>query len=159
LLALRQSIVDAAVVPDICCQVTTEERFLKYVQGQYLIMLIPGAMKPEDQGGEGQSEVILNGTITFRLLAQSALDPATSDLIALTDNNSTTGIYVLFTKLLQVIRFWDQCDESGNTYLMQPMRMASGLTQPRRSDEHNQYVYMDTTAEFKICVAQGASGA
>ena len=155
---MRQSIVDDSVVPDTCCQITTEERTLEYPQGQYIIMLIPGSIKPEDQGGEGENETIFVGSITFRLLSQNILDPATSDVVAMTDTDTTTGIYVLFQSLLQVIRFWDKCDEVGNTYLIQPMRIGSGLSQPRRNEKHEQYVSADLMVEYKICVGKGISG-
>ena len=158
LLAFRKSIVDAGVVASTCCQVVTEERFLQYVAGEYSVMVIPGPLRPDDQGGEGENETIFNGTLTLRLLAQTALDVATSDVVALTDNNTTAGIYVLFQRLLQVIRFWDNCDSQGNTYLIQPMRVSSGMTQPRRSQEHEQYVYSDIVMEYRICIGKGVSG-
>jgi hypothetical protein len=158
LLALRQSIVDAEVVSDSCCQIVTEERFLEYSQGQYLVMLIPGVIRPQDQGGEGENETIFEGIVTFRLVSQTTLDVATSDVVALTDTETTTGVYVLFQNLLQVIRFWDECDAQGNSYLAQPMRIASGLSQPRRHATHAQYVWMDVTSEFRICIGTGGSG-
>ena len=157
LLALRQSIVDANIVPAIACRISTEERTLEYAQSQYIVMVIPGALVPEDQGGEGQEETIFRGGIIFRLLCQAALDTPTGDVVALTDQNTTTGIYVLFQQLLQVIRFWDYCDPAGNGYLVQPMRMGT-VTQPRRNSEHSQYIQMDVPAEFKICIGKGVSG-
>ena len=157
LLALRQSIVAAKVVSDTCCQVATAERTLQYPQGEYLVMLIPGELTPEDQGGAGIYETIFRGRITFRLVCQTILDTATSDVTALTDSSTTVGLYVLFTNLLPVIRFWDQGDSQGNAYLMEPMRLSSGLSQPQRSEEHSQYVTADLMAEFRICIATGGS--
>jgi hypothetical protein len=37
------------------------------------------------------------------------------------------------------------------------LRLASGLTQPRRHEKHQQYVYCDVDAEYKICIATGGS--
>lgn len=159
LLALRQSIVDAGIVSDTCCQLCTEERTLEFAQGQYIIMLIPGALSAVEQGGAGESETIFDGTLLFRLLALTALDVATSDVVALTDTETTVGIYVLFQQLLQVVRFWDECDGGGNNYLVQPMRIrTNGLTQPRRHEKHSQYVTADFSTEYRICIGQGESG-
>ena len=157
LLAIRQSIVDAGVVPDKACQITTEERFLEYPQGQYLVMVIPGPIIPEYQEGAGYAETIFSGTLRFRLVAQNVLDSAITDELALTDTNTTTGLYVLFQKLLPVVRFWDGCD-GINSYLIEPVHIAeSGLTQPRRDSTHEQYIYMELPAQYRICIATGGS--
>jgi hypothetical protein len=159
LLAFRKSIVDAGVASASCCQICTEERTLEFAQGQYIVMVIPGLLNATDQGGAGENETIFDGTLTLRMLAQTALDVATSDVVALTDDDTTTGIYVLFQQLLSVVRFWDECDDYGNAYLTQPARVKGGITQPRRHEKHAQYVFADFTVEYRICIGMGASGA
>ena len=153
LLALRASVVNADVVPSTCCQIVTEERYLEYPQGQYIVMMIPGPLRPEDQGGEGENETIFLGTITFRIICQNAVDSPISDQAALTATFTTTGLYQIFQELLSAIRFWDQCDANGNQYLMQPLRIASGLSQPRRDPQHEQYIFAELSTEYKICIA------
>ena len=158
LLALRQSLVDANVVADECCQLSMAEDFPQYIQGDRVIAINPGELPAEDQGGEGEAETIFAGKLTFRILIQNVLDVATSDVTALTDTNTTIGMYTLFQNLLQVVRFWDRGDAGGNSYLQQPMRLSGGLSKPRRHELHSQYVYADLVAEFKICIGQGVSG-
>ena len=158
LLALRKSLVTANVAADECCQITMEDDFPSYPMGTPIIFITPGELRAIDEGGEGEAETIFKGTLRYRLFIQSVLDNPTTDVAALTDNNTTVGLYVLFQNLLQIARFWDLGDDGGNAYLQHPMRLTGGLSKPKRDDEHQQYVYADLNAEFVICIGKGASG-
>ena len=155
--ALRASIVNAGVTTVSCCQITTADDFPKFSQGNPVVNIIPGDFKEEDQGGAGQTETIFRGEITFRVITENILDEAISDETALTDQNTTAGLYVTVQKLLPVIRFWDQADPSGNGYLAEPMRFRGGIGKPKRDENHAQYVYLDMRAEANICIATGGS--
>jgi hypothetical protein len=147
------------IIPDGSCQLITEEKSLEYSPGATQIMIIPGPLVPEDQGGEGEYQTIHRGTLKFRLICQNAVDSETSDVAALTSASDPFGIYTLYQQLLPLIRFWDETDDSGNGYLIEPMRLQGGLSQPRRNETHKQFLLADLLCEFRMSIGNGASGA
>ncbi len=140
---------------DSCTQIVSEEKTLEIPQGQYIAMIIPGDLLPEDQGGEGNWETIFTGDLRIRMIAENILDNATSDVTSLTDTQTTTGLYVLFQSILNLVRFWDLCDPNGNSYLVEPMRIKRGPSKPRRWPDHVQYIISDLDMTFRICIANG----
>jgi hypothetical protein len=158
-LALRESIINAGVLPELAVQITEVENYLQYSTGQYAIIVMPGALVPIWQDGCAEPETVFSGDMTFRIVAQTALDSPFTDVIALADGTTslpgtTIGLYMLLESLLDVVRFWQACDEAGNNFLIEPMHVLSGVPRPARDEKHPQYMYLDLACEYKICITQ-----
>jgi hypothetical protein len=165
-LAVQKHIVEAGLVPDTCCQLALTERYLEYPQGRSIIQIIPETISSRgyDDGG-GLMATVIDGYLTFKLVNLNILDVATSDVIALHDNNifnintgnaqgTTIGLYPQLDSLIEVLQMFDGCytdvDGIKQSYLIEPMRFVNAGI-PTRDSKHDQYVYLDVKFSYAIC--------
>ena len=165
-LAIQRYLVQMGVVPETCCQLALTERYLEYPQGPNIIQIMPEGLTSRGwEDGGGLHEGVLDGSLTFRIVNLNILDVATSDVVALHDNEiwnvntgnpqgTTIGLYPMLDSIIDLLQMWDSCykDPGGNqqSYLIEPMRLQS-IGIPTRDNKHDQYVYLEARFAYSLC--------
>ena len=155
--ALQAQIVSMGLFTSECCQLSLfEDGQLdeQYPQGSPILEIIPqdfGSLGWDDGGGI--YDTALRGDIVFRILVMNVLDTIQTDVTVMTSTDKTLGIYELVDQLIAQIQMLDICDNNGNTYLVEPMRIAKGqgISKPVRNEKHPEWVIVKIKMETTIC--------
>jgi hypothetical protein len=150
--ALRTAIVQGGHFQDICCQLSLwENDHAEYPQGSPILEIIPGqfATLGWDAGG-GIQDTAIRGEIQFRIIVMNVLDFAQTDQLVITSTDQTLGIYELADQLIADIQMFDGCDGTGNSYLVEPMRIKT-IGKPTRSEAHPEWCIVNLRFEATIC--------
>lgn len=151
ILAIQQKLVSDELFTDSECFLSLESNKIEYIGGVYCA-ITPGNISI-DQGfvmGAGLEGGLLTINVNIRLWSQNALDDASRDTLALTQN--TLGLYSRLSAVIDSLQMYGYCNAQGIGSYAEPMRLL-GIEKSARDSTRPEWLYIDSSWEVRIMLA------
>lgn len=156
LTALRAQIVNDGVFPADNVQLSLfddDNLDRQFPQGSPILEIIPqGFASVGWDAGGGIQDLTIKGEIQCKIIIMNVLDTIQTDVTVLTSTDQTLGVLELNDQLIAELEMLALCDESGNSFLIEPMRFLR-FSKPTRPEKHAEWVIINQWYECRICQA------